>query len=269
MIWLLEHDIFGSGHPLIDAVARAGQKSIMWDDDNWNGAADFLGNPEEPVMFHGSLGNADRIVNLDRWEPGAFCNTTGFLCTNWYSELGPWLLNQRHHFTTVRELVDAPQKMMELLGDSRVFVRPDSPLKPFSGRVVDLNPPGGFNAAYLDHGFYYDDLDLPILVCHNLEGLGKWLGPEWRFIIAKGGVVASSAYLAEGRKAQSGDVPAEALQLAAEIGAKFKAPDPVYVLDLVETPVGWCLLELNPFSGADLYHCDFDAVVSAVTGALT
>ena len=94
------------------------------------------------------------------------------------------------------------------------------------------------------------------------------MGQEWRFIIAKGEVVANSAYVAEGREAQSGDVPSEALLLAAEIGAKFDAPDPVYVLDLVETPVGWCLLELNPFSGADLYHCDFDAVVSAVTGVL-
>jgi len=40
--------------------------------------------------------------------------------------------------------------------------------------------------------------------------------------------------------------------------------DPVYVLDVCETAAGLRLLELNPFSGADLYACTGSDVVREV-----
>ncbi len=42
---------------------------------------------------------------------------------------------------------------MDQLGYT-VFVRPDSPLEPFSGRVLER---GRISLQALDHGFYYDD----------------------------------------------------------------------------------------------------------------
>jgi hypothetical protein len=42
----------------------------------------------------------------------------------------------------------------------------------------------------------------------------------------------------------------------------------VFVLDLVETSAGVRLLELNPFSGADLYDCDRDRLVAAIVNAV-
>ena len=40
------------------------------------------------------------------------------------------------------------------------------------------------------------------------------------------------------------------------------------MLDVCEAEGGLALLELNPFSGADLYACDPGAVVDAVAAAL-
>ena len=42
------------------------------------------------------------------------------------------------------------------------------------------------------------------------------------------------------------------------------APDPVYVLDVCEADTGLRLLELNPFSGADLYACSGSEIVRHV-----
>ena len=70
-------------------------------------------------------------------------------------------------------------------GDA-VFVRPDSPLKPFAGRVVTL---AGLSAADLDHGFYYDDLELPIVITPLRRVVA-----EWRFVIAAQTIVAASGY---------------------------------------------------------------------------
>jgi hypothetical protein len=230
---------------------------MRWDDDNWNGPADFLGNPDVPVVFHGSLGNADRIVRLDRWEPGAYCNTEGFRCSSWLDALSRWALNSNATYTTVGRLVASSEHAREQFG-SRVFVRPDSPLKPFSGRVVALT---GLLADHLDHGFYYDDIELPVVVSSVVKDLGR----EWRFVVCRDSIVAHSEYVAEGRKALDGAPPDDVVRVATEVAAAFDAPDPIYILDVVETRAGPRLLEVNPFSGADLYRCDPDAVVAAVS----
>ena len=51
------------------------------------------------------------------------------------------------------------------------------------------------------------------------------------------------------------------------MAARLDAPEAVYVVDVCEADGELHLLELNPFSGADLYGCRADDVVAAVRGA--
>jgi hypothetical protein len=51
----------------------------------------------------------------------------------------------------------------------KFFVRPNSPLKPFSGRVAE---PRSLTLAKLDHGFYCDDETLPVVVL-PFRNIGK------------------------------------------------------------------------------------------------
>jgi hypothetical protein len=55
---------------------------------------------------------------------------------------------------------------------------------------------------------------------------------------------------------------------AADVAAKLEPPERVYVLDVCEADGRLHLLELNPFSGADLYACRSDDVAAAVSHAL-
>ena len=87
-------------------------------------------------------------------------------------------------------------------------------------------------------------------------------------MVVDGAVVAGSAYAADGRRALPDDPGGEAWAFAAQIAADLPAPERVYVLDVCEADGGLALLELNPFSGADLYACDPGAVVDAVAAAL-
>ncbi len=57
-------------------------------------------------------------------------------------------------------------------------------------------------------------------------------------------------------------------RFAAHIAAALEPPEPVYVLDVCECDGELHLLELNPFSGADLYDCDLDTIVRAVAHAV-
>lgn len=133
------------------------------------------------------------------------------------------------------------------------FVRPDSPLKQFAGQIVDRP-----TAMQLGLGFYHDDLDLPVIVAPVVD-----IDHEWRFVVVAGRPVSWCGYVASTRSAND-SFSADALALASEVAAAFDAPDPVYVLDVAETPRGIKLVEANPFSGADLYDCPCEPIVAAI-----
>ncbi|MFN0198323.1 MAG: ATP-grasp domain-containing protein [Planctomycetaceae bacterium] len=225
-------------------------------DDWWeNGMLPKFGDADI-VIFRGSLGNANRIVAELDWCPGAICATNAFYCSSYYEHAKRWLLHEKWAFSTVEAMVAEPTEIAgKLARENQVFVRPDSPLKPFSGRVISLN---NLTLESLDFGFYYDDSMIPVVIAPI-----KTILREWRFVVADREVVAGCAYNADDHSAMGGDV-APAMTMAIEIARKLEPPDPVYILDLCETDDGIRLLELNPFSGADLYSCDPDAVVFAV-----
>lgn len=241
------------------ATSAVGHRLVEWDDGWWGAGLPRL---DGPVVFHGSLGNAHGIRTRARgWQPGAFCATDAFRCSAWYPRAQRWLLHGRYEVLSAEQLVSGPGRVFHGIGaEGEAFVRPDSPLKPFAGRVVALKD---VSLAALDHGFYFDDEQLPVVVAPI-----RSVGQEWRFVVVDRRVVAGSGYLAEGRTAVSQAPDSEAWRFAAEVASELEPPELVYVLDVCDTPEGLRLLELNPFSGADLYGCDLSAVVAEVSAAV-
>lgn len=258
LTWVLEQEVFSDRHERLGAAVReAGQPLVFWDDSWWS-TGRWPELQAGPILFHGSLGNADRIRAELPWDPGAFCNAAAFHCSAWYRQVPDSLLNCMHVFSTVRSFTDDPERHFAQLGDpDSLFVRPDSPLKPFSGRVVGR---GEVSPARLDHGFYYDDLDLPIVLAPPRD-----VASEWRCVVVGGSVVAGSGYAAESRSALPGLDHTPAREFAEDIAASIDVGDPVYVMDVCESDGRLALLELNPFSGADLYDCDRSSIVRAIS----
>ncbi len=263
--WILQPDTFGEHYRAFErAIDAAGHSRIEWMEEWADLDAAALRARlavEGPAVFHGSLSAAHSVHSKSDLKPGAYCDEQAFRCSSWYPRAEPWLVHRAWVKCTAQELVDAPlEKAGHLLApESRqVFVRPDSPLKHFSGRVVDLD---SLTLESLDHGFYYDDAEIDVIVC-PIEDIGR----EWRFVVVGGEVVAGCGYEASSRAATDvSDVP---FDRAAHIARELAAPEDVYVLDLCESRGELRLMDLNPFSGADLYDCDPASVVSAVSGLL-
>lgn len=255
LTWLLESDVFPNGDCLRSAAANAGQRVIDWSDEWWSdGSWPAI---DQSVLFHGSLGNADRIAELTRWSPGAYCRTTTFLCSNWYREAAKWLVHEQWEILPASRFVGEAEEVLERVGAKEaIFVRPDSPLKPFSGRVLQREK---VSLAALDHGFYYDNADIEVVVAPVQQIQG-----EWRFVVIEREVVTGSGYVANGRLATLDQANDGVWRFAAEIAAELAPPEAVYVMDVCETENGLRLLELNPFSGADLYACDGDKIVRRI-----
>jgi hypothetical protein len=253
MLWVLESGVFASGFDLGPAVRARGHRLRRWDDAWWEEGG-WPARVGEPVLFHGSLATADRVRRELPGAPGAYCATEALCCSAWYPRAAEWLLQEGWRLTTVRAfLAEGP-------GTSPVFVRPDSPLKPFSGRVL---PAGPRTAADLDHGFYYDDLDLPIVVAPIAA-----VEQEWRFVVVGGAVITGSAYVAAGRQAHPAPATGAPWDFAAAVAREVGLPEPVGVIDVARVNGRLRLCELTPFSGADLYGCDPFAIVDAISALL-
>jgi hypothetical protein len=136
-----------------------------------------------------------------------------------------------------------------------VFVRPDSALKPFAGRVLDAS---AISRSALDHGYYYDDDALPIVVAP-----ARQIQREWRTVVADGQVITGCAYTTERRGAEEA-LPEPVREIAEHVARGDWQPAAIYIVDVAEVDNQLRVLELNPFSGADLYRCDPHAVVAAV-----
>ena len=257
IVWCLEKDLFGDRHSrLIAAIEDSGGKYLEWQDE-WllNGQIPKLA--DNKVVFHGSLGNASQIKEITSWNPGAFCNTKSFYCSAWYPLWQEHLVHQTWITSTVEELVNNPAVAKQIASNNTVFVRPDSPLKPFSGRVIKLK---GLQLKDLDYGYYYSDRNLPIIIAPIVE-----ITAEYRFVIVDNQVVAGSSYEPEGREeGVSLHSDNSAWQYAQSIVKKELAPEAVYILDIGKVGGDYCVLELNPFSGADLYSCNRKAIVTAI-----
>ncbi|MEQ8788537.1 MAG: ATP-grasp domain-containing protein [Pirellulaceae bacterium] len=256
--WVLESEVFPESHgPLRLAILDRGHAIIEWNDEWW-----FAGIPTKlptsRVIFHGSLGNASLIADRLNWSPGSFCPTNAFRCSSWYESARQWLVHSHWYFATADELVENAASIGAAIGSpTAFFVRPDSPLKPFSGRVVDVE---GLTLSALDYGFYFDDASLPVVAAPLRE-----IGDEWRFVIVADTVVSGSAYDPTTRSPRPADPGSTATKFASQIAANINAPADVYVLDVCECDGDLRLLELNPFGGADLYASDALAIVDAVS----
>jgi hypothetical protein len=255
--WVIEPDIFSDNDSrLVEAAVQQGHEVMYWK-DSWTMNGKYPTPKNRFVIFHGSLGIAAQITSLTPWNPGTFCSTDKFYCSAWYEECKEWLLNECWVCTSVAKFVHDPEPILQSISAAdSVFVRPDSPLKPFSGRVIRKSD---ISLKALDFGFYYSDENLPIVVA-PVRNVTR----EWRFIVIDRQVVAGSEYIAAHRNESGSLASGKEWDFAQAIASRITPPDDAYVLDVCEADGGLALLEINPFSGADLYTCDRNSIVTAM-----
>lgn len=242
---------------MCEAVVAAKCDLLTWSDE-WLAEGKRPDLEGKAVVFHGSLGNASVIRSNFPWKPGAFCDTQQFQCSSWYPRAKSFLLHERCQIVPANELVATARSIADSLGATgSVFIRPDSPLKPFSGRVIRVDL---LSLRSLDFGYYFDDETLPVVVAPV-----RSISREWRYVVVNGAVIAGSAYEAAQRTALPDSPQRESWQFAEQVAQSITAPESAYVLDICESDGRLHVLELNPFSGADLYACDRLAIVNAVS----
>lgn len=265
--WLIDAEMFeeyrdelvaairGQGHEA--RLIRAPHPPFRWEDAGCSYRETF---PEDAcVIAHGDIDLITRIARERRWTPGTFCTTENFLWSHYACWYGDHLLNRDYVMLPFGELERLKDFLFDTLGrDERVFIRPDSPLKLFTGQTATRQT---FAADVEFMGFY--DFPPSTLVVASSP---KAVLAEWRFFIAEGQVITGSQYKKDGKMCVDASYDAKALELAQRIASLDYSPDPVWVLDVCRTAGGdYHLLEIGAFGFADLYACDKERVVAAVS----
>ena len=80
-------------------------------------------------------------------------------------------------------------------------------------------------------------------------------------------IIAWSGYNSARRSVSRTNQVEHAREFAKHVAAELVPPEVVYVLDICDVSGRTALLELNPFSGADLYGCQPEAVADSVSAA--
>ena len=257
MTWIIENDAFPDGDILLPALKDLKKDIILWDDNFWN-TEEYKSFPQD-FIFHGSLENLDRLWNKHPYNPALLYSKEFFSYSFTFDTFTNYMLNKEVIFTTISEVLNNPA-ILEQLKSDKIFARPDNPLKEFSGRVI---PSKNLTPAHFDYGFYHEDINLPIILAPV-----KPIEKEYRFICVNQKIVTGCEYIADGRKGGRTIAPEEkepafdfAQKIADENNSFFIT---AYVIDVCISNGSLYLVEMNPFSGADLYNCDAKKIIVAI-----
>lgn len=265
--WLIDAVAFDTYHDeLASAVKRNGHSVVsvnrpnppyQWDDTNDAYREAFP--PGSCVVTHGDIDLVTRVLDDQIWTPGAFASVDRFFCSHYYSHFGRFLLNRDYIMLPYAELPRCKKLLFGTLGrDDTLFVRPDSPLKLFTGMTISRST---FDRDYEFMGFYEFPIESMVVVSSP-----KTIVSEWRFVVVDRNIVTGTQYIERNEKVSRLADDPNALDFAKSVLTTEYEPDPVWVLDVCKTDDNnYHLLEIGGFSFAGLYASNKDAVVQAVS----
>lgn len=207
------------------------------------------------VITHGTVQFCSQIDKHygAKWCPGTYFNRNVKSFSLFASHYGDLMLNSDFHVIPYAEFV-----RRRLKPGQRVFIKPDSGMKEFTGKVIS-------------HGDFDDEINSMDQI-ERVDGESlcviaeaKRIDAEFRYVIADGKVVTGSEYRWDNVLDVRRDTLPVCDALARHVAEMEWQPDRVYVCDVALTNGEAKIVELNAFSSSGLYACDTYAIVKAVS----
>ncbi len=265
--WLIDAAAFESYHDeLVAAVKRNGYTVVSISRPpmpyHWRDVPSLYRNAFPTgacVVTHGDV-DLVRCVRADGlWTPGVFASVEKYFCSHYYTHLGKYLLNERYAMLPFGELPRCINFLVKTFGvDDKVFVRPDSPLKSFTGQVISRDE---FEKDFEFLGFNGFPVESLVVV-----SVPQRIRSEWRYVVGGGDVIAGSQYKIDGEMVSLEANDMESLRFARSVIVSGFSPDPVWILDIGKSEAGsYHIVEVGGFSFAGLYACNKNLVVQHVS----
>lgn len=216
-------------------------------------------NPHKtPVILYGTWGWINKCKTP--FSPGAYGCTYMMDTQHYYPQLPKeWLLNADYFVLPFGELLRSKELVFKTFGDD-IFLRPMSGGKTFAGLPLNIRDfEAELNSSMQLTSVMSDTYVMIAKANPNITG-------EYRFVVAKGEVLAGSQYRYNGKLDVRRDYPQEALEMAQRMAKHSFQPDLIYTCDVATLSDNQPkIVELNSFSCAGLYACDLKNVMKGVS----
>lgn len=258
--WLIEESAIPDDvAPLVEALKQQNlQYKVIKSKPFLDNHFDNLYEPNDCVVFMGSLNLAKLLIKKAKWIPGVYYNVTKYNCVNYYPLIGDLLLNCNYIMLPFGELKRRKEYLYEHLSSARtIFLRPNRGDKLFNAEVI-YKEEFDKKIDYFGYGNINDDELVIAAEPINIE-------KEWRFVCINGSIITGSLYKENNIVGSEVGYPIEAFDFANHIASLYQ-PDKVWIIDICLTKSGrYAVMEIGCFSCAGLYKCDRNIIVKEVS----
>jgi len=209
------------------------------------------------IFFNGSINGAIRLKKLLKHgtRDRIFLTPENYKYFNYANAARHVMLNYPYRFTRFEHLEgDRLWEAFEKYGyEAKIFLKPNSGLKEFSGHFVDLqdlrqNIASG-KKAFQDYEEFFNET---IIISKPKELTG-----EWRFVCWRSEILSVSSYRYQGLDTFVGGAPDVAYDVCSDFLRSINYPDDFFTVDVCSVVgEGYKVVEMNAFSTSGFYACD-------------
>jgi len=254
--WLLEKEVFEESEDMIKEIHSQGMEAHCISSLDPFSEKLIDNQIESCIIVRGSL-NLVRQLQREQpqWIPGGWCNLDNFKCSKYFTYYGEHLINKDYTMMPLQEVLRQKDLVLKTFGkDGKIFVRPDSGFKYFTGKVLNADE---ITLKGFEHGFYYKDTSILVVVSSPKE-----IQAEWRFVVAEKEVISGCIYQSQNIPCKEAESYTDAARdFAKKIVLNDWQPEIIYTIDICLSNKELYLLELNAFSTSGLYTCDLKPIV--------
>lgn len=264
--WAISTSFIKPGFPNI-RTALAKSNTTFWESEHDSTRRSYTICPyapeDGPVVLYGPIQFIKAHARAKKaFIPGAYGFTSATNVSSYRSHIDNSLFANDQFVMLPWGTLSAKKEMLADLFGDKLFIRPDSGMKSFTGFTTDIG------------NLEYELNSLSVLVNPDPTEMCvispfQTIHGEYRFVICDRKVVTGSQYTWEGVGDARIDVHPDALLLANDVASLDYQIDVCYTVDIFLTDRGAKIGEFNSFASAGLYHCNVDLIVSAINAAAT
>lgn len=211
------------------------------------------------VVIYGSIGFTHQYVKDRKFIPGAYCQEKAMECMGYMPKIdNPAIMaNQNHVMSSFRNFVDNKNFFYNIFNTDKVFIRPNSGFKTFTGLPIHLAEFDFEINSLRQLTSVADDTLILVSSCKTIK-------EEYRFFIVNREVVDGSRYKLNEELNIAKGYSQEALEIAKIMCNNKWQPDLAYACDVGIVNGEPKIIELNSFSCSGFYAADMEKLVEAV-----
>lgn len=217
-------------------------------------------NDDECVVLYGSMSFVEQHSRGRGFVPGAYYTKNRYLCSEYLPRMPlDTLANADYVMVPFAEFVRRHQQFYDMFSTNKVFIRPNSGFKTFTGLPIHMDDfDHEINGLRSGLTSVTDQTMILVASC-------KRISAEYRFFVVGGKVITGSRYKLNEELSIDANIDPDCLAVAEKIASNPWQVDLAYACDVGIVNGEPKVIELNAFSTSGLYAADIPALFNAVS----